>query len=90
MKNDFVLGISEVNVVECHVARKARIAYRAVLMRMLPRPYARALFALCKNAVVLLSVYKRYITVVCLGLFISQRKNSRRARKSHDNGVNLL
>ena len=91
MEHRLVFLVAEIDIIHADIARERRICERAVAMRMLPCPFARALGCLCYIAFFIVSaVYKSNISVVCLGLFIHEGEYALRTCHTHDDGVYLL
>ena len=91
LQNGLLAVVAEADVVEAHVAPPLGIGYRAVAVRMLPRPDSRPLAALGQAAVgCFFSVDEGNVAVVRLGRGVDYLKYTLSARKRHDDIVKLL
>ena len=90
MKHRLIRHVAKVYVKEANVALEQTVFHRAVILPVLPGPFARALRAGDDCAVFLAAARKRDGSFVTLGLLIEKLKDTSRARNGHRNGVHLL
>ena len=90
MKHRLIRHIAEVHVEEANVALKQPVFHCAVVLLMLPGPFARALGAGDNCSVFLAAARERDGSFVALGLLVEKLKDTSRACNGHCDGVHLL
>ena len=88
VKHRLFRGVAEIHIEHPHIPGQRRVGQRAVVMGVLPRPYA--VFAFGENAVFLFPADEGHIAVVFFGFFIHQGEDPLGPGQSHDDVVHLL